>query len=379
MPAAPITARVEHVGSLLRPMALRRERERLLGVHDANRNLGAHDNAELRKIEDGYIKEAVKLQEDAGLKVVTDGEFRRRSWWTDFYLSLTGTSITYDGKVPITFVNAAGEQRPAPQITIGGRIRWRGSVNVDGYRYLKSVATVAPKVSLPAPPMLHFMRGDEIDAKTYPDMDALWADIVAAYQAEVAALAGAGCRYIQLDECMMPMLCDPRHREMSKRRGEDPDLLIGKYAEAINAAMAQRPSDMTFAVHMCRGNLNAFWGAEGGYDPVAEAMFGKIDADRYLLEYDTPRAGDFKPLANVPKGKRVLLGLVSTKDPRLEDPDELKRRIDAAAKYVPLGQLGICPQCGFSTNVFGTAFTEDDEKRKLALLVKVATDVWGTA
>jgi len=220
----------------------------------------------------------VKLQEDAGVKVVTDGEFRRRSWWSDFYLSLKGTKVTYNGKMPITFVNAAGEKRPAPGMTINGKVGWRGSVNVDAFRYLKSVTKVAPKVSLPAPPMLHFMR-DEIDEKTYPDRDKLFADIVAAYQAEVAALAGAGCRYIQLDECMIPFLCDPRHRELSKQRGEDPDMLIGKYAEAINDAMAKRPSDMTFAVHMCRGNLNAFWGAEGGYDPVAEATFGKIDAD----------------------------------------------------------------------------------------------------
>jgi len=378
MPAAPVTARVEHVGSLLRPMALRKERERLLGVHDANQNLGAHDNAELRKIEDGYIKQVVKLQEDAGVKVVTDGEFRRRSWWSDFYLSLKGTKVTYNGKMPITFVNAAGEKRPAPGMTINGKVSWSGSVNVDGFRYLKSVTKVTPKVSLPAPPMLHFMR-DEIDAKTYPDMDKLFADIVTAYQAEIAALAGAGCRYVQLDECMMPFLCDPRHRELSRQRGEDPDMLIGKYAEVINEAMAKRPSDMTFAVHMCRGNLNAFWGAEGGYDPVSAAMFGKISADRYLLEYDTPRAGDFKPLADLPKGRRVLLGLVSTKDPKLESADALKRRIDEAAKFVPLDQIGICPQCGFSTNMFGTSFTEDDEKRKLELLVKVATDVWGTA
>ncbi len=378
MPAAPIAARVEHVGSLLRPMALRKERERLLGVHDANNNLGAHDNAELRQIEDGYIKDVVKLQEDAGVTVVTDGEFRRRSWWSDFYLSLKGTKVTYNGKMPISFVNAAGEKRPAPGMTINGQIAWRGSVNVDGFRYLKSVAKAMPKVSLPAPPMLHFMR-DEIDQKTYSDRDKLFADIGAAYQAEIAALAGAGCRYVQLDECMMPFLCDPRHRALSKQRGEDPDELIGKYAEVINATMAKRPSDMTFALHMCRGNLNAFWGAEGGYDPVSEAMFGKIDADRYLLEYDTPRAGDFTPLAKVPKGRRVLLGLVSTKDPKLESADALKRRIDEAAKYVPLDQLGIAPQCGFSTNMFGTSFTEDDERRKLELLVKVATGVWGSA
>jgi 5-methyltetrahydropteroyltriglutamate--homocysteine methyltransferase len=370
---------VDHIGSLLRPKELRDARDRLLGVQDANTNLGAHDNAELRKIEDKHVRDVVALQEAAGLKLVTDGEFRRRSWWTDFYLSLTGTRITYDGKSSIKFINAAGDTRPSPATTIEGKVMWRRSVNAQPFRFLKSVTKVTPKVSLPAPPMLHFMRANDGYKKTYRDNDALWADIVAAYRAEIQSLYDAGCRHVQLDECMLAMLCDPRHRDVARTRGEDPDELVKQYAKVINDSIAARPKDMTATMHVCRGNLNAYWGAAGGYEPVAEAAFRHIDVDGFLLEYDTERAGDFTPLRLVPEGKVVFLGLMSTKETRVESVDELRRRIDEAAKFVPHGSLGVCPQCGFSTNVFGTHFTEDDEKRKLGRLVEVADKEWGHA
>jgi len=367
---------LDHVGSLLRPAALRQARERLLGVHDADHNLNAHDNAELRAIEDGFVREVVALQEDAGMPIVTDGEFRRRSWWTDFYLSLTGTSITYNGKNPITFVNAAGDKRPAPAIRIRGKVSWHGSVNLEPFKFLKGAATRVAKVTLPGPPMLHFMRDENFVPSVYPDVDQFWDDVIAGYRSEIAALAAAGCRHIQIDECMLPWLCDPRHQAFCKSRGEDANALIDKYAWTINQAIAGRPKDMVVALHSCRGNLNAFWGGEGGYEQIADAIFHKIDADLYLLEYDTPRAGDFTPLRHVPKGKTVLLGLVSTKESALESRDELRRRIDEAGRSLDLAQLGLCPQCGFSTNLFGTHFTIDDQRRKLERMAKVAGEVW---
>jgi 5-methyltetrahydropteroyltriglutamate--homocysteine methyltransferase len=369
---------VDHVGSLLRPQELREARFKLLGVHDADHNLAQHSNAELTAIEDRHIREVVKFQEEAGLPVVTDGDFRRRSWWTDFLLSFTGLSITYDGKVPITMINAAGETRPAAGIKVDAPIKPRDSGMVAAFRFLQSATSHTAKVTIPGPPIVHFFRDADFVPAVYPNVDAFWADLVGAYRAEVKKLADAGCKYLQIDECMLPYLCDPRHREMSSKvRGEDPEKLIDVYVRAINDAVADKPKDMIVAVHMCRGNMNAFWGAEGGYAPVAERVFNMSNIDAFLLEYDTPRAGDFAPLRHAPKGKQLLLGIVSTKDPALESRDGLKRRIDEAAKHADIAQLGICPQCGFSTNLFGTEFTVDDERRKLDLLVKVADEVWG--
>jgi 5-methyltetrahydropteroyltriglutamate--homocysteine methyltransferase len=366
----------DHVGSLLRPAALFEARKRILGLHDADHNLGAHENAELAAIEDKHIRDVVALQEGAGMPVVTDGEFRRRSWWTDFYLSLTGTSITYNGKQPITFINAAGETRPAPAIRIRGKVAWQHSVNVDAFNFLQSATKRVAKVTLPGPPMLHFMRDENFVPAAYPDLDQFWDDVIAAYRREIAALAAAGCRHIQIDECMMPMLCDPRHQAFVRTRGEDPADLMKKYAWAINQGIAGRPKDMVVALHTCRGNLNAFWGADGGYQPIADLIFNQIDADLYLLEYDTQRAGDFRPLRQVPKGKTVLLGLISTKENVLEARDMLMRRIEEAGQHIDHEQLGLCPQCGFSTNVFGTHFTIDDQRRKLELVAEIAGEAW---
>jgi 5-methyltetrahydropteroyltriglutamate--homocysteine methyltransferase len=375
--AATANIHVDHVGSLLRPKELRAKRFELLGVHDADHNLAAHDNAQLTEIENGYIREVVRLQEDCGLPFITDGDFRRRSWWTDFLLSFTGLSISYDGKTPITLINAAGEKRPIAGIKVGGRIAARDSGMVRSFSFLKSIAKNTPKVTIPGPPIVHFLRDADFVPSIYKDIEAFWADLIAAYKAEIGKLAEAGCRFVQIDECMLPYLCDPRHREMSKARGDDPDRLIEVYSRVINAVVEDKPKDMIVAVHMCRGNMNAFWGSEGGYDRIAETAFHMPNIDVFLLEYDTPRAGDFRPLRHVPKGKRVLLGIVSTKEPKLERRDELKRRIDEASSSIAMEQIGICPQCGFSTNVFGTEFTADDEKRKIEMMVGVAREVWG--
>ena len=368
---------VDHVGSLLRPQALKDARERLLGPQSPTENLGAHDNAELRKIEDKYISEVVALQEAAGLSIVTDGEFRRRSWWSDFFMSLGGVVPSYLGTSPIKFINAEGHERPMPGLQINGKIRWPGSINVASFKYLKSVAKAAPKVCLPTPTMIYFLRDAEIERTVYPDADAFWADVVAAYRAEIKALGDAGCRHVQLDEVMLTFLCDPRHRAVSQSRGEDPDALARKFVEVINAIAAGHPDGMTVTMHMCRGNLSAYWGAEGGYDRIGDAALAALKLDGFLLEYDTPRAGSFAPLKHIPKGTMAYLGLMSTKEVALESEDALAKRIDEAAKFKPLDELGLCPQCGFSTNVWGTHFTIDDEKRKLERLVSTARKVWG--
>jgi len=370
---------VDHVGSLLRPAELKEQRFKLLGVHDADHNLGAHANAELKKLEDHHIREVVKFQEACGLPVMTDGDFRRRSWWTDFLLSFTGLSISYDGKTPITLINAAGETRPIAGIKVNGKITPRDSGATASFEFVKSITDKVAKVTIPGPPIVHFLRDADFVPAVYADIDAFWHDLIAAYRAEIRKLAHVGCRYVQIDECMLPYLCDPRHREMSKSRGDDPDKLIETYAWSINEAVADKPKDMTVAVHMCRGNMNAFWGAAGGYGPIAEISFNMPNVNMFLLEYDTPRAGDFSPLRHAGKDKQILLGIISTKDPKLEGRDDIKRRIDDAAEHINVEQLGICPQCGFSTNIFGTEFTVDDERRKIKRMVEVSREVWGNA
>ncbi len=369
---------VDHVGSLLRPAELREARIRLLGEHDADHNLGPHRNAELTAIEDRHIRDVVRLQEDAGLSVVTDGDYRRRSWWTDFLLGFSGLTISYTGKTPITLINAAGETRPIAGIKVEGPIRPRDSTLATNFSFLKAGTSKTAKATIPGPPIVHFLRDADFVPSVYKDMDGFWMDMIAAYRAEIDKLAAAGCKFLQIDECMLPYLCDPRHRRMSAARGDDPDTLIATYVQVLDAIVAKRPKDMVVAMHMCRGNMNAFWGGDGGYEPVAKAVFDLANIDAFLLEYDTPRAGDFTPLRHVPKGKQVLLGIVSTKDSRLEDKDALKRRVDEAARSVDIAQLGICPQCGFSTNLFGTDFTIEVERRKLALLAETAAQIWGS-
>ncbi len=372
--------RADQVGSLKRPEELQRARERLLGVHDFDHNLGAHNNAELRQLEDQYIKEVVALQESLGLRSITDGDFCRRTWWTDFVLGLQGTAMTMRGTSPLVFIDKSGHSLPLPQIAVHGKIAWRGSTMVAAFTYLKSLTSRTPKVMMPAPTNVHyFSQRRNIDATVYPDLAAFWDDVVQSYRAEFAALSQAGCTYIQMDDVTFAFLCDPKHRESLRANGEDPDRVLNSYADAINRVLDGRPANLTVAMHICRGNMSGHWAAEGGYDPVADALFNKINLDAYFLEYDSPRAGTFAPLRYVPSNKTVVLGLVSTKTPELETADDLKRRIDEASKYVPLEQLCLSPQCGFSSNYIGNPVTIDDQKKKLSLIVKVAEDVWGSA
>jgi 5-methyltetrahydropteroyltriglutamate--homocysteine methyltransferase len=371
--------RADQVGSLRRPEALMRERERLLGAHDLDHNFGAHQNDELRALEDRTIRDVVALQESTGLKAITDGEFRRRIWWSEFLLSLEGVEGNYRG--PNTeFRDKSGHYVPTPRIQVTAPIRWRESVNVGPFRFLKSVTRETPKVTLPAPQtLLFYATRDSISRSAYPDLDLLWDDLADAYRAELNALSEAGCSYVQFDEVVTSCLCDDVHRAKLKAQGQDPDTLLHTYVRTINRVIADRPAGLTVAMHTCRGNYQGHWMAEGGYDPIAEYLFNEVKVDTLFLEYDSARAGSFAPLRFVPKDKAVVLGLVSTKTPALENPDDLRKRIDDAARYVDLEQLGLSPQCGFSSNYLGNPVTIDDEKRKLSLVVDVAQSVWGTA
>jgi len=370
--------RADHVGSLRRPEKLMRARERLLGPHDLDHNFGAHNHGELRALEDELIREAVALQEGVGLQSITDGEFRRRIWWSEFFCSLDGVEGSYRG--PTTELrDKSGHTVPAPLIYVNGPIRWTRSVNVAPFRFLRSITGRTPKVTMPAPQTLyHFASRDSVSRAAYPDLDALWDDLAAAYAAELAALAAAGCTYVQLDEVVTACLCDERQRARLASQGTDPEKLLHTYARVINRIVANRPAGMTIAMHTCRGNYQGHWMAEGGYDPVAEYVFNTIAVDAFFLEYDTPRAGSFDPLRFMPADRIVVLGLVSTKTPELEDADALRRRIDDAGKFVPLDRLCLSPQCGFSSNYLGNPVTIEDERRKLALVVEVAEKTWGT-
>jgi methionine synthase II (cobalamin-independent) len=371
--------RADQVGSLRRPEILMKARELLLGPHDLDRNFGPHNNPELRGIEDGCIREVVALQEGVGLRSVTDGEFRRRIWWSEFLLSLDGVDGNYRGGTD-EFRDKSGHAIEMPRIDVTGKIRWRHSVNVEPLRFLKLVTRATPKVTMPAPQTLYFWASrDTVSREAYPDLDLLWDDLVAAYRAELAALAEAGCTYVQFDEVVTSCLCDERQRAKLRERGNDPDKLLRSYAHAINRILEGRPPSLSVTMHTCRGNKQGHWMAEGGYDPVAEYVFNEIAVDGFFLEYDSPRSGTFDPLRFVPKGKAVVLGLVSTKTPELESEDLLKTRIEAASRFVALEQLCLSPQCGFSSNYLGNPVTIEDERRKLERIVKVAESVWGSA
>jgi len=370
--------RADHVGSLRRPETLMRARERLLGPHDRDRNFGPHANSELAALEDAAIRDAVRLQEDAGMQAITDGEFRRRIWWSEFLGSLENIECSYHGEPE--FRDASGSALPAPHVDIKGKIRWKGSVNVGPFKFLRSLTRRTPKVTLPAPQTaFHFTRRDTVDRAAYPEMEVLWDDLAAAYIAEIKALGEAGCTYVQLDEVTTACLCDDRQRAKFSARGADPERTLRGYGACINRIAAARPKGMTLALHTCRGNMQGRWLAEGGYDPVAEYVFGEIAVDAFFLEYDSPRAGGFEPLRFMPKGKIAVLGLVSTKTPELESADMLAARIEAAARFIPLEQLALSPQCGFSSNYLGNPVTADDQRRKLELVAKVAERVWDTA
>ena len=370
--------RADHVGSLRRPEPLMKARERLLGPHDLDHNFGPHDNAELHKLEDEAIREAVTLQEAAGLRSITDGEFRRRIWWSEFLLALEGVHGTYRGQEK--FRDKTGHEVPSPRIDVNARVRWKTSPNVAPFRFLKSVTKQTPKVTMPAPQQLYFFASrDTISPQAYPDLAALWRDLAGAYVAELRALSEAGCTYVQMDEVVTSCLCDDRQRARLRNRGDDPGALLGDYIRTMNEIIANKPRGMTIAMHTCRGNYQGHWAAEGGYDPVAERVFNEIKVDAFFLEYDTPRAGTFEPLRFYPKDKTLVLGLVSTKTSELESQDLLQKRIEEAARHVPIENLCLSPQCGFSSNYLGNPLTIDDERRKLELVVKTAQSVWGNS
>ena len=330
--------RAEHIGSLLRPEKLLRARAAAEG--DQYRQVsGPLKYDQLKDIEDEAIGEAVGLQEAAGLQVVTDGEFRRRSWFQDFLLALSGTSITFvDASQTISAAlpfqdDASVDKLPGHIIAVQAKLRRQQGIFTEHFRFLKALTKRTPKVSLPSPTMLHFWGGREfIDRKVYPDLAEFWDDAVDIWVAEIKALHELGCRYVQIDDVTFPLLCDPRGQDAVRGRGDDPDEIVATYAGVLNRIVAGVPKDMTLGMHMCRGNNRGKWMGSGGYEYISEVVFRNIDIGNFFMEYDTDRAGDFRPLRHVPKGKKVILGLISTKTPALEAKDALKRRIDEAAK-----------------------------------------------
>ncbi len=360
--------RADHVGSLLRPVELHEAR--------AKANRGEMSAEVLRALQDKHIREAVAKQESLGMQVVTDGEFRRDWWHIDFIHGFDGVELAAgDAYGDAKFKNT--EEQP-PFMMVKGKIRRTKPSMLEHFKFLKSVAKRTPKFTMPSPAMLH-ARGDRASLKkTYPDLDEFWADLTRAYREEIADLYKASCRYLQIDDTTIAMWGDPKVQDQFRKLGDDPKRDAAMYADAVNAAIRDVPDDMTVAIHTCRGNFKSTWLASGAYaDFVAERVFTGLDVDAFFLEYDTERAGGFEPLRYVPKGKTVVLGLVSSKVPELEMKDELKRRIDAAAKYVPLENLCLSPQCGFSSTHHGNKLSADDQWRKLGLVLEVSKSVWG--
>jgi len=364
--------RADHVGSLLRPASLLAAREDFAA--------GKISAGQLRAAEDEAIAGAVVMQREVGLQSATDGEFRRASWHMDFIYQIGGIGKA-PGNMAVKFHNPSGDIEWTPAaLHVGSRLRMDKTIFGDDFTYLQSLvpAGVRPKQTIPSPNMVHYRGGPAaIDPKVYPDIEAFWADLAAAYADEVARLAALGCTYLQFDDTSLAYLNDPAQRAEIAARGEDADHLHLRYIRQVNAALAAKPAGMTVTTHLCRGNYRSSWAASGGYDFVAEALFNNLTVDGFFLEYDDQRSGGFEPLRFVPPGKMVVLGLVTTKTGDLEDPDTLKRRIDQAAKYVPLDQLCLSGQCGFSSTVEGNALTHDQQRAKLELIVGVAADVWG--
>jgi 5-methyltetrahydropteroyltriglutamate--homocysteine methyltransferase len=368
MPGTRPPFRADHVGSLLRPVPLREAR--------AARAAGTLAPAALREIEDAHILEVIAAQKAIGLKAVTDGEFRRAFWHFDFLAALGGVEM-YESDQGIQF---KGGQTKAYGLKVTDRIRYLPHPFVADYRFVHDKADGAvPKITIPSPSVLHFRGGRRaVDTHTYPAMDGFFADLGDAYAAAVADFADAGCRYLQLDEVNIAYLCDPEQIAGLKARGEEVDGLLGRYAALINRAIDARPADMTVSMHLCRGNFRSMHIAAGGYDPVAEVLFNGINVDAYFMEYDDERSGSFAPLRFLPKGKTVVLGLVTSKRGALETKDLLKRRIEEAAKFAPLDQLALSPQCGFASTEEGNTLTVEEQWAKLRLCVEVAEEVWGS-
>ncbi|MGE3710196.1 MAG: 5-methyltetrahydropteroyltriglutamate--homocysteine S-methyltransferase [Hyphomicrobiaceae bacterium] len=367
--------RAEHVGSLIRPDSLIKARQ---AVEDSPT---PQNKAELAGIQQEAIRDVVAMQQDLGLSVVTDGEYNRFSWQRDFLLKIENV-VNAPSKVPVKFHSASGTREHAPPTmgVVGKLKRPAGGMFIDDFKFLASIAKATSKVTFPSPTVVHFRGGrDVIDKIAYPEMSQFYADLARVYQEEIADLAQVGCRYIQIDEVNMAYLCDPELRKHVSAIGEDPEQLPHTYAKLINDTIARKPADMVACMHLCRGNFAGHWVAEGGYEPVAEVVFNEMNIDGYFLEYDSDRAGGFEPLRFLPKGKVAVLGLVTTKSPQMESKDDVKRRIEQAAKFVSIEQLALSPQCGFSSGIGGETMSVDIEKRKLGMIVEIAQEVWGSA
>jgi 5-methyltetrahydropteroyltriglutamate--homocysteine methyltransferase len=361
--------RADHVGSLLRPHELHDLREKV--------REGKASAAGLKDAEDKAIREAVKLQEDIGLQSITDGEFRRDWWHIDFLHGFDGVELSYGDVYGDAKFKGTHEQ--PPMMVLAGKIRRSKPSMLEHFKFLKSVVKKGlPKFTMPSPAMLHARVDRASLKKVYPDVSELWADLTRAYREEIADLYKAGCRYLQIDDTTIAMWGDPKVQEQFRKLGDDPKRDVAVYAEAVNAAIRDVPDDMTVAIHTCRGNFKSTWLASGSYDYVAETAFSKIDVDGFFLEFDDERSGGFEPLRYIPKGKRVVLGLVSSKVPQLEAKDLLKERIAQAAKVLPLESLCLSPQCGFSSTHHGNNLTVEQEKAKLKLCIDTAREVWGS-
>jgi 5-methyltetrahydropteroyltriglutamate--homocysteine methyltransferase len=362
------------VGSLLRPREIFEAREK--------REKGAIGPAELRAVEDRCVRDAVALQKDVGLRVATDGEYHRRHWFMDFIERIDG--VAFKGGLPAKFHNEEGDiEFSPPRVEVTGKLGRSRGLSTEDFKFLKSVTDplgLTAKQPIPSPTILHFRGGRAaIDKRAYPELDAFFSDLARVYREELMGLYDVGCRYVQIDETNLPYLCDPKLRDGARQRGDDPDKLPALYVRLLNDVVRDRPKDMTICMHMCRGNHESSWVAEGGYDPVSEVVFGDLDIDGFFLEYDSPRAGTFAPLRYLSGKKVAVLGLITTKKGKLETKDELRRRIDEAAKIMPLDRLALSPQCGFASTIGGNKLTVEEEKAKLRLVVDVAREVWGSA
>lgn len=369
MPTPPF--RADHVGSLLRPASVKAARK---AHHD-----GTLDAAGLTAVEDAAIRDLIAMQESVGLPVVTDGEQRRSFWHYDFMDGLTGFSVVE--RDPEQGVQFAGVKLRPMFPTITSKLDFPADhPHLAHFKFVAENTKVCPKISIPGPSCCHF-RTDPADIlpPEYADIEVLTADLAATYKKAVQAFYDAGCRYLQMDDIFFAYLCDPKHRAAKAVQGQDPDWLVGRYAWMMHQAIKDRPADMVIGMHMCRGNFRSTHAAEGAYDAVADAVFNQTGVDVFFMEYDTDRAGGLEPLSFLAKGKqRVLPGFITTKTAPLESLDDLKRQFDAAAKFAPLDQLGIAPQCGFASTEEGNSITEDDQKRKLELVVRCAEDIWGS-
>jgi len=370
--------RADVVGSFLRPAKLKEARERLLGPQTPEQHLGPHGNAALRQVEDECVRGLIAMQERVGLQAATDGEFRRRSWWLDLIMGWEGFFANRKGTTEMVWRREDGSTQPFSRLWVNGPIRWRPSATVRAFEFLKANTKLVPKVTVPAPILVHmYSCGNQgVQEGHYRDLDSFWSDVVAAYRQEVDALVGAGATYIQFDDTSIAFLCDPLHRATVERWGTPPDDLLRIYARQMNEVLKHVPDHVTVTLHQCRGNREGHWGAAGGYDLVADVLFNQIDVDGYFLEFDTPRAGGFAPLRFLPKGKVAAIGIMSSKTPVLEGVDDLKRRVEEATDFAPLDQLAICPQCGFASSIGGNPMSEQQQEEKLRRLVEAARSIW---